>query len=290
MGVLDEDAFSPIFTAALRSAVQPDRSISRSNTITGDEELLLYQNSLQHQRDLPSASRLLEEFALQALQASQSRLLLHDPDLQTLTHLNDTAVDRDPDSTAAGLVGFVARTRETVVSPCLAEDPRSDVASDALGEDSSSRFLGLALAGTADAVVAVVVVVRSPSHDAFTTEDIGLLSKIALVSAPALMALLEQHKMRDAVSRELLSRAKAVDMFRAEALHEQALSPVDQGAVLSHMPDWLRISHLLLSICAVVGLLYVVLVRTPENAVGQAVVRARFRVNVNSSWQDSSRR
>ncbi len=183
------------------------------------------------------------------------------------------------DSTATGLVGFVARTGRSVAVPRVGDDPRYDAEADNARRSRRERFAAVALpagpgARQPTAVEAVLAVARGGRQRPFTAAEVRQLEHLAGEAGPIL------RRRRLAMEQE---RARSeTEVFRSEALVHRDRGLATRSEPLRIAPAWLSHAYrVVLALCAT-GLLALPFAASTEYAVGPAVVRLQQRAEVRA--------
>ncbi|HYI07735.1 MAG TPA: ABC transporter transmembrane domain-containing protein [Thermoanaerobaculia bacterium] len=189
--------------------------------------------------DVERISGILGDAAAGLTDADDGRCAVYDPLHETLWSRQLDADETIRNSAAAGLVGFVARTGETLALERAGDDPRYDGEADNNGRSPRERFLAvpvLAPAASAE-VLAVLTATRGPASEPFAEAERARLTDLAVQIAPIL-----SHKIFEARLEAALAAADdpvATDgepLYRREALHAHFKGAGEPGRVLELSP------------------------------------------------------
>jgi membrane fusion protein (multidrug efflux system) len=236
---------------------------------------------LSAQQDLANAAGLLVETVRTFLGADRAQCLLYNPDREVLTPPGAERDDQRMETAAAGLVGYVARTGQSIRLERAGNDPRYDAEADDPEGNWAAHYLAAPVWGTGSTIVAVVSAMRDRGSP-FSSADARIMDLLVSSAAPTFTAMLWQMR----VESLLRSRARAegsVDLFRQEALEYHNASWDERGEVLQAPPPWLRRTHWISIALLLAGLAYVTMARVNEAVSGQAVIRARSKIAVTAN-------
>jgi membrane fusion protein (multidrug efflux system) len=271
----------PADLAALVRAALARRGAARAEGAVpaGLFDALKTARQVAAQPDLASAGDLLQLAADACVDADRVYCLLHDSAAETLwSRAAGMTKEERRESSAVGLVSFVARTGRRLRIERAADDPRFErEADDPLGE-RCEHFLALPIRGSEPQapVLAVLCAVRDPGRAPFSDEDEAALELLAATVAPSLAQLTLATRLESASHR-------VADIFRDEALEHHAAAGVREGDWLRLSPKWMT-STLWLLVGLVVAFLGFAAVSTiGEYSTGPAVVRLAGRTEVTAS-------
>ena len=281
----------PAVTAALvRSALRTPSPLPED-----DLDPLLVRSIVELVGRLAHASRpeqvvrQVSEEAARWLEAAPVTCALHDVAGETLWHPGlhglETSSDRaqdfeERDSTASGLVGFVARTGHSVRLARVGEDPRWDAEADTPRGDGGERFLAVPIQGKGH-VLAVLSARRPASAPAFEPRQQQILTTLAHHLSPVLARL---DLARLDLARRLTDSASgdATSVFRSAARAHHDAGFVDQGRPIRLLPEWTGWALALLITVAVTVGAFAVFGSMHQYASGAAVVQWGDRLDVTT--------
>ncbi len=230
------------------------------------------------QPDAASAGDLLQLAAEESVNADRAYCLLHDPGAETLwSRAAGMAREERRESSAVGLVSFVARTGCRLRIEHASGDPRFErQADDPLGA-RCEHFLAVPVRVPEPQapVLAVLCAVRDPGHAPFSDEDEAALELLAATVAPSLAQL--------TLASQLESGEPMPVIFREEALEHHAAPGVREGDWLRLSPTWAPAMLWLLIGLVVVFLGFAAVSSIGEYSTGPAVVRLAGRTEVTAS-------
>ncbi|MEM9554025.1 MAG: HlyD family efflux transporter periplasmic adaptor subunit [Acidobacteriota bacterium] len=264
----------PIVAALLESALEHRRADRRSEGELLEHSALELLGQLATERRLPSVvSSVLGEMQ-RLLEAETVDCRIHDAADETLWRPRDeTDVDADDavrDSTASGLVGFVARTGRAIRLDRVGDDPRYDADADTDGESPEDRFLAVPI--VTDAVLAVLIARRGPRQPPFADASQAVLDALGRQLAPIFA--------RFELERRLERAAPAV--FRSAARTHHAAGNVERGRPLQLVPQWTGWALALLVAMVVAFLGFALFGSIHQYAQGPAVIRLGDRLDVTT--------
>ncbi len=239
------------------------------------------------QPDVASAGDLLQLAADECVEADRVYCLLHDPDAETLwSRAAGMAREERHESSAVGLVSFVARTGCRLRIDRASDDPRFErEADDPLGE-RCGRFLAVPIRVPEPqaAVLAVLCAVRDPGRAPFSDEDEAALELLAATVAPSLAQLTLAARLESAGRRgDGEPGQRVTGIFRDEALEHHAAAGVHEGDWLRLSPRWTKATLWLLVGLVAAFLGFAALSTIGEYSTGPAVVRLAGRTEVTAS-------
>jgi membrane fusion protein (multidrug efflux system) len=228
------------------------------------------------QSDLASAGDLLQLAAEESVDADRVYCLLYDPAGEMLWSRGaGMAGEERHESSAVGLVSFVARTGRPARLQRAAEDPRFErEADDPLGE--RCEYL-LAMPVSEAPVLAVLCAVRDPGRAPFSAADEAALALLAAMVAPSLAQLALATRLAAA------ARGRSAGIFREEALEHHAAAGAAVGDWLRLSPRWTSAAFWLLAGLVAAFLGFAAVGRIDERSTGAAVVRLSGRTEVTAS-------
>ena len=270
----------PADLAALVRAALARRGAARAEgpLPAGLSDALKTARRVAAQPDVASAGDLLQLAAQECVQADRAYCLLHDSDAETLwSRAAGMAREERRESSAVGLVSFVARTGCRLRLDRAAGDPRFErEADDPLGE-RCEHFLALPIRVSEPhaPVLAVLCAVRDPGRAPFSDEDEAALELLAATVAPTLAQL--------TLAARLESGERRTEIFRDEALEHHAAPGVREGDWLRLAPRWTSATLWLLVGMVALFLGFAAVSSIGEYSTGPAVVRLAGRTEVTAS-------
>ncbi len=217
------------------------------------------------------------------LEADHAECLLYDPVEDTLLRPG-SQVREHRESAAAGLIGFVARTRRVIVLEHIGSDRRYDAEADNHRESADERFLAVPVVH-GERVQAVVVARRRGSRRAFSSGQRDLIELLAEQVAPILARLRLQQRLEN--YRFESEGQGAPEIFRRAALEYQAGGFGDPGHPLQISPQWTRWVSILLASIFGFAVIFSTVGSIHQYASGPAVVRLVERSEVNATPSES---
>ncbi|HET8772905.1 MAG TPA: GAF domain-containing protein [Thermoanaerobaculia bacterium] len=245
------------------------------------------------QPDAASAGDLLQLAAEESVHADRAYCLLHDPVAETLwSRPAGMAGEERRESSAVGLVSFVARTGSGLRIEQASGDPRFERQADDPVGARCEHFLAVpvhnggrgfspppsgegGLKPRPASVLAVLCAVRDPGRAPFSDEDEAALELLAATVAPSLAQL--------TLAGRLESGEPMPGIFREEALEYHAAPGVREGDWLRLSPRWMPAVLWLLVGLVAAFLGFAVLSSIGEYSSGPAVVRLAGRTEVTAS-------
>jgi multidrug resistance efflux pump len=231
------------------------------------------------QPDLASAGDLLQLAIADSIDADRAYCLLYDAAGETLwSRAAGLTGEARSESSAVGLVSFVARTGRPVRIDRAAGDPRFErEADDPLG-DRCEPLLAVPIRGSHPEVLAVLCAVRDAGREPFSAADEAALVLLAETVAPslaqrALAASLDASNRGDAGER-------MAGIFREEALEYHAAAGSREGDWLRLAPRWTSATTWLLVALVAAFLLFASFSSIDESSTGPAVVRLTGRTEI----------
>jgi len=238
------------------------------------------------QPDLASAGELLQIAVEEAVEADRTYCLLYDPEREVLWS-RSTGLEGEErhESSAVGLVSFVAHTARPVRVERAVEDPRYErEADDPLGK-RCEHLLAVPI-HEEKRVLAVLCAVRDPGRDPFSPADEAALELLASTVAPPLAQLdLAARLENEGRSLERKVHARTVEIFREEAVEHHANVGSREGDWLRLSPRWTNATFWLLLALVGAFLAYSLIGTIDEYATGPAVVRLSGRTEVTASQE-----
>ncbi len=263
----------PDLAALVRAALRRGReTVTEELAPAGLLPALNTARRVASQSDLGSAGELLQIAAQECVEADRVYCLLYDRAGEVLwSRAAALSTEERRESSAVGLVSFIARTGRAVRIERAAEDPRFErEADDPLGE-RCEHLLGVPVR-TEDSVLAVLCAVRDSGRTSFSSSDEAALAMLAATVAPALGQLTLATRL-DATSRNTI--------FRAEAF-EHHVAGTREGDWLRLSPRWTTATFWLLAGLAAAFLIFAAVSTVHENSAGPAVVRLTGRSEVTA--------
>ena len=231
------------------------------------------------QQDLATAGELLRLAAEVPVEADRVYCLLYDPADEVLwSHTSGFPAEERRESSAVGLVSFVARTGRALRVERADEDPRFDRDADDPHGEGHGSLLAVPVREPGAPVLAVLVAVRDSGP--FSAQDEDALAVLASTVAPPLAQIARAAKLEAAGGSA--PRAHATNAFREEALRHHAAGARD-GDWLRLSPRWMNATFWLLSGLAAAFLLFAALSTIDERSSGPAVVRLTGRTEVTAN-------
>ena len=228
------------------------------------------------QHDLAAAGELLQHAVAEAVEADRVYCLLYDPAGEVLWSRGGLGIEERRESSAVGLVSFVARTGRPVRVERAAEDPRFEhEADDPLG-DHCEHLLALPVRApeSESPVLAVLCAVRDAGRAPFTAADEAALALLAVTVAPSLGQL--------ALTTRLEAGQRTTHVFRGEALEHHAAG-AREGDWLRLSPRWTTATFWLLVGLVAAFLAFATVSSIDEHSSGPALVRLAGRTEVTAS-------
>ncbi|HVG07465.1 MAG TPA: GAF domain-containing protein [Thermoanaerobaculia bacterium] len=270
------------------SALARRRSIAEEPAPAGLRQVLQVARRVAVQPDLASAGELLQLAMEEAVEADRTYCLLHDPAREVLWSRN-TGLEGEErhESSAVGLVSFVAHTGRPVRVERATEDPRYErEADDPLGGSCEHLLAVPVRALDENRVLAVLCSVRDPGRPPFSPSDEAAMELLAATVAPPL-AQLDLEARLDGEGR-LLDRElheRAAEVFREEAVEYHVTMGSREGDWLRLSPRWTNSTFWLLVALVVAFLTYSLVGTIDEYATGPAVVRLSGRTEVTANQE-----
>ena len=252
-----------------------------AGTDSSAERLLDFCIRLSAQQDLPNAAGLLVETVRTYLAAERAQCLIYDAEKEVLTAPEAASEELRIESAAAGLVGYVARTGESIELDRVADDPRYDREADDPEGAGDAHYVAAPVCGPGDAVLAVVSASRDRDAAPFSPQDTEMLKLLGTCAAPAFAAILWQTRIQNLL-RSRAHVAGSADIFRQEALEYHNRSWDEEGELLRTPPRWLRRTHWITLVLLLMICLYASLARISETVSGPVVLRARNKIAVTA--------
>ncbi|HWN44772.1 MAG TPA: GAF domain-containing protein [Thermoanaerobaculia bacterium] len=286
-GELPPRELSELVRSALRIAIDRRRSTSQEPVPAGLRQALQVARRVAIQPDLASAGELLQLAVEEAVESDRAYCLLYDPEREVLWSRN-TGLESEErhESSAVGLVSFVAHTGRPVRVERATEDPRYErEADDPLG-GRCEHLLAMPVRAQENRVLAVFCAVRDPGRDPFSPADETALELLATTVAPPL-AQLELAARLEGEGR-LLDRKlheRAAEVFREEAVEYHVAVGSREGDWLRLSPRWTNATFWLLCALVAAFLAYSLVGTIDEYATGPAVVRLSGRTEVTASQE-----
>lgn len=273
----------PLDLAALVRAALERRRVAVAKEAAPDGQLraLRAARRIAAQPDLASAGDLLQLAAEESVVADRVYCLIYDPAGEILwSRTAALAGEERHESSAVGLVSFVARTGQPVRVEHAAYDPRFErEADDPLGE-RCEHLLALPVCTPEPEVLAVLCAVRDRGATPFSFGDEAALALLAATMAPSLAQLALVTRLEAASQRENETRTARV--YREEAL-EHYSTGAREGDWLRLSPRWTTATFWLLVALVAAFLIFALVGTVDEHSAGPAVVRLTSRTEVTSS-------
>lgn len=269
-----------IVRSALDDAARPDLDDEIALDLHRALELT---DAVDSARDLADAAARAADAVAEWLDADRAEVLLYDPQEEVLWSRAPGRAERR-ESTAAGLVSFVLRTRSIVRLERVGEDPRYDPDADNDGGSPSDRFLAAPIRhpNKDRRVWAVAVALRGLDAPPWSERD----ERRLLLLGEQLEPLLGRRALR----AELDERSKALglaggetgEIFRREAVEHHLRGLEAEGHPLQISPSWTDWVYRLLLAACLAAILFSILAPIHEYAAGPAVVRSAGRIDVTA--------
>jgi hypothetical protein len=270
--------------ALVRAALE--RGATRAADLPPGELLaaLTVARRVAAQPDLACAGELLQLAIADSVEADRAYCLLYDSAGETLwSRAAGLDGEERRESSAVGLVSFVARTGRLVRIERAAEDPRFERdADDPLG-DACEQLLAVPVRTAESEVLAVLCAVRDTVRAPFSTADEAALTLLATTVAPSLAQLALAGSL-EAASRDEARERKTL-IFREEALEYHAAAGSREGDWLRLAPRWTSATTWLLVVLVAAFLLFASLSTIDEYSIGPAVVRLTGRTEISASQE-----
>lgn len=297
--LVDEDRLfyvsrGPMPPAQLRSLVLAgvERFHSRQKAIGDDpdtlaapaDRVLEFCTRLSFQTDLTTAGDLLVEAVQILINADRVRYLIYEDKTETLWAPNIEGDDRDfSASPCAGLLGYAARTGESIRRERAGEDSRYEVETDDPEGTPEAGFLAEPMFGPGGTVIAVVAAMRSPQGEPFHDDDVATFKLLTACAASAFSGMLLQKRIRALLLEQVQPTLDPAKVFREEALQYYTAEQSEEGEILHSAPFWLKQTHWLTIGLLLLGFLCMVLTKVHQQADGLAVVKALHKITATAS-------
>jgi membrane fusion protein (multidrug efflux system) len=239
------------------------------------------------QSDLAGAGDLLQLAVEESIETDRAYCLLYDSaDEMLWSRAASLASEERQESSAVGLVSFVARTGRLVRLERAATDPRFErEADDPLGAACEHLLAVPVRAPRSESeVLAVLCAVRDPGRAPFSGADEAALELLAATVAPSLAQLALATRLEAAGSRDGEARARTAEIFREEALEYHAAG-AREGDWLRLSPRWTSATTWLLAGLVAAFLIFASFSTIDEYSTGPAVVRLTGRTEVTASQE-----
>lgn len=236
------------------------------------------------QPDLAGAGDLLRLAVEESIEVDRAYCLLYDSAGEMLwSRTAGLASEERQESSAVGLVSFVARTGRVVRVARAHEDPRFERdADDPLGA-GCEHLLAVPVRAPESEVLAVLCAVRDPGRAPFTEADEAALALLAATVAPSLAQLALVTSLE--ASRDGEARDRTTEIFREEALEYYAAARSREGDWLRLSPRWTSATTWLLTGLVAAFLAFASLSTIDEYSTGPAIVRLTGRTEVTASQE-----
>jgi len=244
------------------------------------------------QPDLASAGELLPLAVEEAVETDRAYCLLYDPEDGVLwSRASGLEGEERHESSAVGLVSFVARTGRPVRVERATEDPRYEREADDPAGGPSAHLLAVPVKAEAEGrVLAVLCAVRGsdlhPGRAPFSAADEEALALLAATVAPPLAQLgLAARLEAEGRARDRVLRERTTEVFREEALDHYVAAAAREGDWLRLSPRWTNATFWLLVGLVAAFLIYSLVGTVDEHSTGPAVVRLSGRTEVTASQE-----
>ena len=274
----------------VRSALDRRRkSLEAEPAPAGLRQAVLAARRIAVQPDLASAGELLPLAVEEAVETDRAYCLLYDPEDDVLwSRASGLEGEERHESSAVGLVSFVARTGRPVRVERATEDPRYEREADDPAGGRCEHLLALPVKASApeDRVLAVLCAVREPGRPAFSAADEEALALLAATVAPPLAQLgLAARLEAEGRARDRVLRERTTEVFREEALDHYVAAAAREGDWLRLSPRWTNATFWLLVGLVAAFLVYSLVGTVDEHSTGPAVVRLSGRTEVTASQE-----
>jgi multidrug efflux pump subunit AcrA (membrane-fusion protein) len=224
--------------------------------------------------DSAAASVAVEEGMAKLMPLARAMCAFYDAD----SGLVWTESSTNPIETVAtsGIIGFVARTGQTVHAPTAGTDPRYDRAVDNPTGSGHEAILAVPAAGQSGEVHAVLVAIREPTQGPFDDRACEVLAHLGREVGPVL------HRLGAAVeAQQVLDEQgpRGLQLFRPEAV-EAYRERTEEGDVIRVAPGWSRTMYWALLGMLIVGVLGISVGTVSQYSAGPAVVKLEGRSDV----------
>jgi membrane fusion protein (multidrug efflux system) len=261
----------------VRAALERRRASAEEAEPSGLLHALNAARRVAAQPDLSSAGDLLQLATEESVDADRVYCLLYDRAGEILwSRTGGLAGEERHESSAVGLVSFVARTGRLVRVQRAAGDPRFErEADDPLGEQCEHLLAVPVRAPESGApVLAVLCAVRDAGRAAFSAADEAVLELLAETVASPLAQLV--------LATRLEAREHSTGIFRKEAV-EYSVAGAREGDWLRLSPRWTTATSWLLLGLVVAFFGFAICSSIDEHSSGPAVVRLSGRTDVTAS-------
>jgi GAF domain-containing protein len=240
---------------------------------------LMAARRIAAQPDLASAGDLLQVAAEESVEADRAYCLIYDAAGEILwSRAAGLAGEERHESSAVGLVSFVARTGRPVRVTRAAEDPRFErEADDPLGERCGHLLaLPVRAPDSEPPVLAVLCAVRNPGRAPFSAADEAALALLADTVAPSLALSKRLEALGNGEARQ-----RSTGIFREEAF-DHYVAGAREGDWLRLSPRWTTATFWLLVGLVAAFLVFGFVSTVDEHSAGPAVVRFTGRTEVTA--------
>ncbi len=224
-------------------------------------------------RDADAGADRLSHALREALGAAHVDLWIEAPGGGRLRRPRASGKDRIA-SLNAGIVGFVARTGDSVLRDDLREDPRYEPAIDQPPKIEAGPAIVIGLIEAADGRAAVVGTYRRVGEDPFSAEDRARLDQLLARAKPHLRRWTAAEVTQNAMV------AGTRGLYRSEALAAYLDGDRAAGDLLRTDPGWTRNTYRLLLGALLIGVLFTIVAPISDYASGPAVIRFGDRVEI----------
>jgi hypothetical protein len=273
----------------VRSALERRRSIAEEPAPAGLRQALLAARRIAVQPDLASAGEMLTLAIEEAVETDRAYCLLYDPADDVLwSRATGLESEERHESSAVGLVSFVARTGRPVRVERASEDPRYEREADDPSGGQTEHLLALPVKapGPEGRILAVLCAVREPGRAPFSAADEAALELLAATVAPPLAQLdLAARLEAESRARDRHLRERTSEVFREEALDHYVAAGSQEGDWLRLSPRWTNATFWLLVGLVAAFLVYSLVGTIDEHSTGPAVVRLSGRTEVTASQE-----
>ena len=271
----------------VRSALRRRQTLGSEPAPAGLRQSVLAARRVAAQPSLASAGELLPLAVEEAVATDRAYCLLYDSEEDALWS-RGTGLEGEEryESSAVGLVSFVARTGRPVRVERASEDPRYEREADDPSGERSGSLLALPVKTAEGRVLAVLCAVREPGRSPFSEADEAALELLASTVAPPLGQLdLAGRLEAEGRARDRHLRQRTAEVFREEALDHHVASASREGDWLRLSPRWTTATFWLLVGLVSAFLIYSLVGTIDEYSTGPAVVRLSGRTEVTASQE-----
>ena len=235
---------------------------------------------LSAQGELYAAGRIAIDAVAELIEADRSAYYVYDPISETLWS-GGKARGESNRSAIAGLAGYVARTGASVTVERAEMDTRFVASVDDPEAAGGERMMAVPLLSLDRRALGVLIAVRNASRPTFDADDLERFVTLASNFAPAFGQMALQTQIEEVFAQKRRSEDGA-SPFRRLALEANAASGYELARPLKLSPRWVGRAYWLLVAVTAAALLFLVLGKMPEYAMGPAVVRIEGRTDITA--------